>query len=239
MSTSFERSPQPYVRAAGILYLAIILLGLFGETVVRGTLFIAGDPAATAQAIAASPWLWRAGLVGDLLMHVCDVPVIVVFYLLLKPVDHTLALLTTLMNLVQTAVLGANKLNLLLPLFLQEDHAYLQVFTPEQLQTLSYLAIKTHSYGFGIGLIFFGFASVVRGYLIYRSGFFPRILGVLLLIAGLAYLLNSFALLLSPALAAALFPGALIPAFVGEFSLCVWLIVKGIDLEQWSRRMVR
>lgn len=234
---SFERSPQPYARICGVFYLAIILLGLFGEMFVRGALVVPGDPAATASAIAASPLLWRAGIAGDLLMHVLDVPVIVIFYLLLRPVSEGLALLSTLMNLVQTAVLAVNKLNLVAPLLLLGDAGYLKVFPAEQRDALSYLAIVAHTHGFGIGLVFFGFACLVQGWLIARSGFLPGILGLLLVLAGLSYLANSFALLLAPSLAAAMFPAVLLPAFVGELSLCLWLIVKGVDLQAWQRRV--
>jgi hypothetical protein len=234
--TRLARSPQRQARVAGLLYLAIILLGLFGEGFVRGTLVVAGDAAATAGAISASPTLWRAGIAGDLLMHVCDLPVILVLYLLLRPVSESLALLATFLNLIQTAVLVANKLTLLVPLFLLEDSPYLKALTSQQLQALSQLAIKMHGYGFGVGLVFFGFACLVRGYLLYRSGYFPRALGLLMVAAGLSYLVNSFALLLAPSLAAMLFPAVLAPALVGELALCLWLIVKGVDLPQWEQR---
>jgi hypothetical protein len=225
------------MRLGGLCYLAIILLGLFGEVFVRGRLVISGDPAATAQAIAASPLLWRLGIVGDLLMHVFDIPVIVVLYLLLKPVDKSLALVATFINLIQTAVLAANKLSLLVPLYLAEGSRYLSNFSPAQVQTLSYLAIKAHGYGFGVGLIFFGVSCLVRGYLMFKSGFVPKIFGILMVLAGVSYLLNSFALLLAPALAAALFPVILLPAFLGELSFCLWMIVKGVDLAQWQQRV--
>jgi Domain of unknown function (DUF4386) len=230
--SSVERSPQHYARLGGFLYLAIILLGGFGELFVRGTLVVSGNAAATADNVLHSQFLWRAGIAGDLLMHVFDVPVILILYFLLRPVSERLAMLATLVNLVQTAVLVANKLNLLVPLFLLGDAGYLKAFSAEQLQALSYLAIKAHGYGFGIGLIFFGVACLVRGGLMFRSGYFPKALGVLMFVAGLSYLTNSFALLLTPSIAASIFPGVLVPAFVGELSFCLWLIVKGVDLEQ-------
>ena len=237
MSYSFGRSPQRYARVGGILYLAIIFLGLFGELVVRGTLVVSGDVAATANGISTSEFLWRAGIVGDLLMHVCDVPVIVILYLLLRPVSESLALFATFINLVQTAVLVANKLNLIVPLLLLGDAGYLKAFSLEQLHALSYLAIKAHGVGFAIGLIFFGVACLVRGYLIFKSGYFPKSLGLLLLIAGLSYLINSIALLLAPSFAAAIFPGILVPALIGELFFALWLIVKGVNMEQWKERV--
>ena len=235
--SSVERSPQLYARLGGSLYLAIILLGGFGELFVRGTLVVSGDPAATADSISHAQFLWRAGIAGDLLMHVCDVPVILILYFLLRPVSETLALLATLINLVQTAVLVANKLNLLVPLFLLEDAGYLKAFSAEQLHALSYLAIKAHGYGFGIGLIFFGVACLVRGCLMLRSGYFPKPLGVLMWVAGLSYLTNSFALLLAPSFATSILPGVLVPAFVGEMSVCLWLIAKGVNMAQWRQRV--
>jgi hypothetical protein len=233
MTSSIERSPQRYARIAGVLYLAIIALGLFGEAFVRGTLVVSGDATATASAIAAAESLWRAGLAGDLLMHVFDVPVIVVLYLLLRPVSESLALLATLFNLIQTAVLVANKLNLLAPILLVGNAGGLNAFPPEQLHALSYLAIKAHGYGFGVGLIFFGFACLFRGYLIFKSGYFPRFLGLLMALAGFSYLGNSFALLLAPALASALFPVVLMPAFVGELCFALWLTFKGVNVDKW------
>ncbi len=163
MIVAVERSPQRYARVAGVLYLAIIMLGMFGELVVRGSLSVAGDASATAAAISTSPRLWRAGIVGDLLMQVLDVPVIVIFYFLLRPVSRSLALIATLINLVQTAVLVANKLNLVVPLLLLEDASHLKAFGPEQLHALSYVALQAHGYGLAIGLLFFGFACLVQG----------------------------------------------------------------------------
>jgi len=233
---SFEQSPQPHVRLGGAFYLAIIALGIFGEIFVRGALVVPGDAAATANSISASRFLWFAGITGDLLMQVLDVPLIVLFYLLLRAVNEGLALFATLINLVQTAVLVANKLNLVVAAFLLENAGYLGALPVEQRHALSYLAIRLHEYGLGVGFIFFGFACLVHGYLIFRSRFFPATLGVLLFIAGLSYLTNSFALLLAPSLASAMFPAVLLPALVGELALAVWLIVKGVNLERWKRR---
>lgn len=227
-------SPQAYARVGGILYLVIIAAGITGELFVRGSTVVSGNAAATARNVMASPALWRAGIAGDLLMHVCDVGVMLVFYVLLRPVSKNLALLAVLFNLVQTSVLVANKLNLLMPVFLLGDAEYLKAFTPQQLQALSYVSLRTHDYGFGFGLIFFGAECIVLGYLIIRSGYLPRTLGVLMAIAGACYLTNSFTLVLSPTLSAMLFPIILLPPFVAELSMAVWLLVKGVDLTKWK-----
>jgi hypothetical protein len=159
-----------------------------------------------------------------------------VFYVLLRPVSKNLALLAVLFNLVQTSVLVANKLNLLTPVFLLGDAEYLKGFTPQQLQALSYVSLRTHDYGFGFGLLFFGAECLVVGYLVVRSGYLPRALGVLMAIAGVCYLTNSFTLVLSPTLSAMLSPIILLPPFVAELSMAVWLLLKGVDLTKWTAR---
>lgn len=224
---------MPHARSAGIMYLAIIGLGLFGELFARGSLVVAGNPEATAANIAHATTLWRAALAGDLLMHVLDVPLIVFFYLLLGPVSASLALTATVFNIVQTCVLVANKSTLVMPLLLLADTSPAAV-SGQSAMWVGF-AISMHGHGFGIGLIFFGLSCLIRGLLIVRSALLPRALGGLVALAGLAYLVNSAALLMLPALAKALFPWILLPAFVGELALALWLVVKGVDREAWAR----
>lgn len=220
-------TPSPaQLRLAGALYLAIIGLGLFGEAVVRGTLVVPGQPAATLAAMAAQPGLWRLGLAGDLLMHVLDVPVMVVLYGLLRPAGRGLALLATAFNAVQTAVLAGNKLTLVVPLMLLDGSGSMAAFTLEQRAALLRLALQAHAHGFAIGLLFFGIACALRGWLVWRGSVVPRWLGPLLLAAGAGYVVNSAALLLWPALASVLFPYVLAPAFVAELSLALWLLTQ-------------
>ena len=220
----------------GVLYLIIIVAGLYGE-VVRGRLLVAADPTATAHNIMASKLLFRSSIAGDLIMHVCDVPLTLVLYVLLKPVSKDLSLLAGIFSLLQTAVLCANKLNLIIVLLLLGGSDYLKGFEPHQLQGFASLFLVLHEYGFGIGLIFFGVSCLVLGYLIFRSGYFPKSLGILQAVAGLCYLINSFAQLLAPALAEKMFPAILLPAFIGELSTCLWLLVKGINTRKWNERL--
>ena len=234
MAKQTEASPQKLARIGGVLYLIIIVTGLFGEMFVRGKLVVSGDATTTAANITASQVLWRVGVGGDLIMHVCDVPLMLIFYVLLRPVHKTLALLGVLFNLVQTAALVAFKLNLLVALFLLGSADYLKALEPRQLHALMYVFIKADGYGFGIGLIFFGCAILVFGYLIRRSGYLPKAIGVLMQIAGVCYLTNSFALLLAPKVADAMFPAILIPAFIGELSFCLWLLAKGVNVPKWE-----
>ncbi len=232
-----EFSPQVYARIGGLLYLLIIITGMFAEVFVRNKLFVSGDASATAGNIINSPFLWRIGISADLIMQICDLPVMLILYLLLKPINKNIALLNLLFNLIQTAVLVANKLNLLNALFLLGDAEYLKSLDSNQLHTLSYLSIKLHEFGFGIGLIFFGIVCLLEGYLIFKSGYFPKTIGLLMQIAGVCYLTNSFALILAPKLANNLFPIILIPPLIAELSLCLWMIIKGVNLPIWEKKI--
>src|SRR5262245_16737523 len=152
MNTSIKK----IARAGGLLYLIIIVAGMFSEIFVRGKLIVSGDATATANNIMASPLLWRIGIACDVVMHVCDVPLMVILYVLLKPVNKHLALLAMLFTLIQSAVMVASKLSSLMPLFLTSNTGYMKAFEPSQLHALTYLAIRLDGYGFGVGLIFFG-----------------------------------------------------------------------------------
>ena len=228
-------SPNFYARIGGLAYLIIIIAGVMGEIFIRSKLIVAGDAAATTRNIAESPFLWRVGIFGDLTMHVFDLVVGVVYYTLFKRINKTLALLSLLFGMIQTAVLVANKLNLMMPLLLMADVHYLKAFSPEQLQAWSYLSIQTHEYGFGFGLIFFGFECLIDGYLIFKSKFLPKTLGILIFLAGSCYLINSYLLIFSPKLERIVFPVLLGPlVFIGEFSMSMWLLIKGVNVRKWA-----
>jgi hypothetical protein len=234
-----ETSPQVYARIGGLAYLIIIVAGAMGEIFIRNKLVIPGDTVATTKNIIASPVLWRVGIFGDLIMHVFDLVLGIVYYTLLKRVNKTLALLSLLFGLIQTAVLVANKMNLMIPLFLLEDASYLKAFNQEQVQALSSLAIQTHEYGFGFGLIFFGFECLIDGYLIFKSKFLPRFLGIMIFVVGICYLVNTFLLIFSPHLEGLLFSTVLGPfILIGELSVCLWLLIKGVNLKKWNEGLL-
>src|ERR1051326_4041032 len=191
-----ETSPQVYARCGGVLYLIIIVIGFCSEFFVRDKLVVSGDVTATASNIAASESLWRISIAGELILLVCAVALTLVLYVLLRPVNRYLALLAVLFNIVELPIEAASKLCLFAALFLSGNTNYLKAFEPHQLHALAKISLKLHDYGFGIDLVFFGFACLVYGYLLFRSGYFPRTLGVLMAIAGLSYLVNSFTLIL-------------------------------------------
>jgi hypothetical protein len=231
-----KKSINTTARIGGILYLILIFIGMFAVLFVRDKLIVSGDAAATYKNIMGSQSLWRSGIVADIIMHVLDIPIMLIIYILLKPVNKNVALLALLFNLIQTAVLVANKLNLVAALLPLENVNYLKTLDPNLLQAQVYLSIKLHDIGFGVGLIFFGFTCLVNGYLIFRSGYLPKAIGVLMQIAGVCYLVNNFTLLISPKTAAGLFPAIMIPCLVAELSFCLWLIFKGVDVTKWQEK---
>jgi hypothetical protein len=168
-------------------------------------------------------------------MHVFDIPLMLALYLLLKPVNKHLAMSAVLFNLIQTPVLVVNKLNLLVPVFLLGNAEYLKALESRELQALAYLPLKLHDYGFGIGLIFFGCVCLVQGYLIFKSGFLPKPIGVLIALAGLSYLTNSITLILAPTYTEMVVP-VLALALLGELALSLWLIVKGVNIPKWHEK---
>lgn len=229
-------SVQAHARAAGALYLVIIVLGLLGEAVVRGSLVVSGNAAATAQRIMESQWLWRLGVAGELVLLVCAVALTLLWYVLLRPVNRNLTLLAIFFALISLAVESVSALYLQAALAPLSGSEYLQALDPATRHAMAYLAIVAHANAFGVALIFFGVECLIVGYLIRKSGYFPKAIGVLMQIAGLCYLVNSFSLILSPSLASVLFPAILAPAFIGESSFCLWLLIKGVDVAAWERK---
>jgi hypothetical protein len=232
-----ETFPQRYARIGGLLYLAIIVLGGFAEGLVASKLVVSGNPAATAHNIMASAELWRLSVAGNLIVALCAVPLLWIEYLLLRPVNKQLVLLAVLFNLVSLAVEAISKLFLLVVLPTLSNAEYLKAFAPEQLQVLANLALKSHDIAFNISLIFFGFTCVVNGYLIFKSDYLPKLIGVLMQLAGLSYLLACFAALFAAKIADLIIPAILIPPLIGESSLCLWLLVKGVNIAKWNERV--
>jgi hypothetical protein len=228
-----KTSPQVYARIGGVLYLIIIIIGFCSEFFVRDKLEVPGDVAATANNIAASESLWRISIAGELILLVCAVALTLILYVLLRPVNKHLALLAVFFNIVEFPIEAVSKLCLFAALFLSGNADYLKAFEPHQLHALVKISLKLHDYGFGIDLVFFGCACLLYGYLLFRSAYFPRTLGVLMAIAGLSYLVNSFTLILAPAFAGKIFL-ILLLALIGELSLCLWLMVKGVDVPKYN-----
>jgi hypothetical protein len=211
------------------LYLLVILGGLFAEAVVLGRLTVAGDATATAQAIADDAWLWRLGLGVHLFYLACAAPVMyLLLYRMLSPLQPTLARMAVTFAVISAAVEGAALLQLYVPLAMVESQAALGALRDGQAAALAYLAIRLYETGFGFALLFFaGFCSAT-GVALLRSLIVPRPIGWMMVAAGICYLAGSLSTVVLPAFAGWLFPWILLPCLVGEASLALWLLAKGV-----------
>ena len=229
-------SPRHLARIAGGLYLIIIVGGFFAIGFVPAAIVVPGDAAATAHNILAHELLYRLGFAVELFYcAACNVPITVIFYNLFKVVNRNVTLLMVFLDLVVTAIESISLLAHYAPLILLGGGHHLSAFTAEQLQAAAYISVQLFEHGFAISLVFFGFDCLVMAYLIFRSKFLPRTLGVLLAIEGLGYLINSFALFLAPALQARIFPYFMATG-IAEVALCLWLLVMGVKTGPPGRR---
>lgn len=215
-------------RTAGALYLIIILSGLFSELFVRSAIIVPGDATGIAENIVANSFLFRIGFISDLIMVMADVAVALLFYLLLKSVNSGLALLAAFFRLAQANVIGINLLNYYMPLLILGDTGSFSGFSTDQLNTLILLFLNAHSYGYLISGVFFGVSCVILGYLIYKTIYFPKWLGLFVSAAGITYLIDSSVNFLVPDFASSSELLVMTIAVISELSLCLFLLFKGI-----------
>lgn len=219
-------------RTAGLLYVTIVVLGLFAEVVVRSRLIEADDPAATAANIVADAWLFRAGFAADVVVFVADVALAVVLYRLLRPFGETLALLTAAFRLTQTAVISLNLLDMFDALRILDDATYLgDAVGATQLEAMALSSLDTHAYGYVLGLVFFGVATVIAGRLLWNSRRAPRPLAVLLAVAGVGYVTDAALFFMVPGYDGSVSPVVLAPAVIAEAWFAIWLLTGGRRLE--------
>ena len=159
----------------------------------------------------------------------------VVIYVLLKPVSKTLAQVAMVARLTMTTIHGINVLNNVLVLLLLGGTGYVTVFAPDQLHALVTLFLDAYRYGFQIGVFFFALHTAVLGYLIFTSGYFPKVPGVMLMIASLGYLIDSSALVLlaDHTMGAVYFA---LPITIAEIAFPFWLLIKGVNVTKWEQR---
>ena len=226
-----EESPRLKARIAGACWLLCIVAGMVGF-IAGGPLIVANDAAATATNILANESLFRFGFAANLISGLSYVGVTVFMYYVLKPVSRSLSLLAAFFGLAGVAIGGVAWVSNLVPLTLLHGDQYLSALTASQLQALSLAALKLQTHVFFIGMVFFGIQCISIGYLVARSSFLPPILGVLLGLGGTCYVIASFANFLLP-LGARLMPFVVPVALIGEGSLTVWLLIKGLNEQRW------
>ncbi len=230
-------SIQKYARIAAVLYLLIAVVSGVAHGYVPSKLIVPGDAAATASNVMALDSLLRVGGVGsELVILLSEIVLTVLLYVLLKPVNRTLSLVAAVSRLTMTTIHGLNLLNYFFALQLLGGTPYLAVFRADQLQALALLFLNAHHYGFEIGIAFLTLHVFVLGYLIFKSGYIPRILGILFALAAVGYLIDSLAMLLvanytiTPVYIT-------IPIVIAEIAFPLWLLFKGVNIARWEARV--
>jgi hypothetical protein len=228
-----EISPRTKARITGVFFLLSILLGGIGEGI-AGKLVVATDAATTANNILArTPLLWL-GYASYLVEMSCLIVLTVLFYDLLRPVSRSVAFLAVCFGLVGIAIKIVSRLFYVSPLFILEGSEYQGVFKPEQLQALALLLIRVNARGAGMALAFLGFSTILKGYLILQSTFWPRFLGVLGIVAGFGWLT-----FLAPPLANRVYPYIVAVGLLGAAAQILWLLIVGVDEERWRDQATR
>jgi hypothetical protein len=231
-----ETSPLVYARVAGFLVILLVFLGPFSQLYVPSTLIVPGDATATADNIRASGWVFRLGIVSDSLIFLIEIVVPVLLYVLLRPVSRALSLVAAFARLAMAIIQGINLLPYFTVLLLLSGAGYLTVFGPAQLDALALLSLNAHQYVVYIWEIFFGLHLFVLGYLVFKSAYFPRILGVLLVLPALGYLIHGYGSILYPNYEEIFGVVVGVGAVIGELPFFLWLLIKGVNVERYNEQ---
>jgi hypothetical protein len=223
-------APGKLARLAGILYLLVSVAAGFAQSF-RTSIIVPGDAAATVHNILASQSLFRLSFVSDLFAQVCQILLILALYALLKPVSKNYALLTLLFVVAYVPMVCINMLNQFAALMVLSGADYLKVFSADQVNALVMLFLDLHKYGYSIVGMFFGLWLLPLGYLVFKSGYFPKILGVLLMIGCFGYLIQFVEVFLFPGHDVITYPGLAI-ATVAELAFAFWLLIKGAKIPE-------
>lgn len=226
-----EMRPRRMARIAGVFEALEGLASAFGEVVILGRLVVSGNAAATAANLLAHQSLFWLGFglsVAGVAFHTIWVGL---FYVLFRPVNRTLSLVTAFVGLVVCAMQAVTALLYLAPWLVLQNANRAGAYTPGQVQGLAYVFVRLNSYAFDVDLIFFGLWCALTGYLIFRSKFLPRVLGILLAIDGLGWMMYVY-----PPYAFLIFPFIGTASAIAEIPLQLWLIIMGVNPQRWKEQ---
>ena len=227
-----EASPRSLARLAGVCQLLEGTTATFGQVIVLGSLVVFRNAAATAGNILAHEGLFWLGFASSVIGVVFHVAWALLLYDLFKPVNRRVSLFAAFVILVGCAIQALTSVLYLAPMLILNAGNSLRAFTTEELQALAYVFVRLNGYASNTYLVFFGFWCVLIGFLIFRSTFMPRLLGVLLAIAGLGWMMY-----LVPPLAIRLFiPYIAGASALGEIPLLLWLLVVGVNVQRWNEQ---
>jgi len=227
------KSINKTARLSGFLYLIMAPFAMFGMMYIS-SLIVPGDVAKTANNIMASESLYRLSILSALLVQVGHIFLVLLLYKLLKPVNKNCAVLMVIFMLVGVPITMLNELNRLVVLLLLGGANHLAVNTSEQLQALVPLFLDFHEHGVFIVQIFWGLWLFPMGYLVFKSGYLPKFLGILLIIAGISYLIDFSTVIAFPSSRETISVFTSIGVY-GEIIFPLWLLIKGVNLEKWEK----
>jgi hypothetical protein len=222
-------SPRFTARMTGLFYLLYVAIASLAKFARRG-LIVGGNPAATAANIMAHQSLYQLGNACDILSVASNVVVVVLYYQLLKPVNRSVSMLAACFGFMGCILMAVGGVFQLAPLSVFAQASHSSAFSAEQVQAQAYLFLKLYNQAYSIALISFGFFDFLIGYLIFKSTFLPRLLGVMMSFAGVAFLA-----FLAPAFGARNLKW-IVPLAVGEGLVILWLLVKGVDAARWTEQ---
>jgi hypothetical protein len=228
-----EMSPRAKARLAGAFYLLTILTGVFAQGFVSERLVVSGDAAATAANILSHESLFRLGFAVYMIEMVSQIVMTILLYELLKPVNKSVSMIAAALGVIGCGIKTFSRLFYYAPLLVLGGAHYLSVFSGEQLSSIALLSLRVNDMGAAIALVFFGFNTLLTGYLIVRSTFLPRALGWLAIAGGIGWLT-----FLSPPLGLRLFIYLVVLGIVGSLATIVWLLVFGVNEQRWREQAV-
>ena len=231
MTTKEKINPNKTARVAGCLYLMLFPLGIFGIIYVPSSLIVLGDAATTASNIMANELLFRLSIVTALTLQIVYIFLALALYKLLNPVDKNNAVLMVILVLVAAPIAMLNELNHVAVLLVLSGSDLLTTFSLDQVQASVPLFLNLHEHGVFIAQIFWGLWLFPMGYLIFKSNFLPLALGILMIIGGFGYLVDSFVYFIFPDFNVTFSEFT----FLGELLLPLWLMFKGVNHEQWEK----
>ena len=231
MTTKETFNPNKTARVAGYLYLMLFPLGIFGIIYVPSSLIVLGDAATTASNIMANELLYRLSIVTALTLQIVYIFLALALYKLLNPVDKNNAVLMVILVLVAAPIAMLNELNHVAVLLVLSGSDFLTTFSMDQVQASVPLFLNLHEHGVFIAQIFWGLWLFPMGYLIFKSNFLPKALGILMIIGGFGYLVDSFVYFIFPDFDVTFSEFT----FLGELLLPLWLMFKGVNHEQWEK----
>ncbi|MEO7182065.1 MAG: DUF4386 domain-containing protein [Gemmatimonadaceae bacterium] len=211
--------------------MSVVVGGIIAQAFIADGLIVPNDAGKTAANILANKSTYRLAFTIFMVEMAAQIAATAMFYDLLKPVNPSVARLSAIMGLVGAGIKTFTRVFYYAPLILLSGAAYLSAFEPTQLAALSFVFIKINNQGAAIALVFFGFEGVLRGWLIYRSEFLPRLLGVLSMVSGAGWLTY-----LWPPLGSKAFLFVVLFAIVGVILTTGWLFIRGVDDAKWRQR---